>query len=163
MNSSGVETAESAEEKNRVRRHTSPNAQEIIDRQTEANIHYYSSQTADMISKRIQELDAEWSIERWLEMNASALAFSGTLLGLAVNKKWLVVPLIVTGFLFQHAVQGWCPPMPILRRKGVRTRGEIDQEKFALKIIRGDFKNLNEDLSGQIANIKRLIEAVRTS
>jgi hypothetical protein len=30
----------------------------------------------------------------------------------------------------------------LLRRRGVRTRSEIDREKFALKVLRGDFKNL---------------------
>jgi hypothetical protein len=65
-------------------------------------------------------LDDEWDIERWLEANASALAFTGTVLGLLVNKKFFAIPCIVLPFLFQHAVQGWCPPVPILRRKGVR-------------------------------------------
>jgi len=35
-------------------------------------------------------------------------------------------------FLLQHGMQGWCPPLPILRRLGVRTRGEIDREKYEL-------------------------------
>lgn len=34
--------------------------------------------------------------------------------------------------LLQHGLQGWCPPLPVLRRLGVRTRGEIDREKYAL-------------------------------
>ena len=78
-------------------------------------------------------------MERWLEMNASALAFTGTVLGLLVNKKFFAIPCLVLPFLFQHAVQGWCPPIPILRRQGVRTRREIDREKYALKALRGDF------------------------
>jgi hypothetical protein len=28
------------------------------------------------------------------------------------GRKWLILPGIVTAFLFQHAVQGWCPPVP---------------------------------------------------
>ena len=73
-------------------------------------------------------------------MNASALAFTGLLLGITRNKRWLIVPSIVLPFLFQHAVQGWCPPIPVLRRLGVRTRKEIDREKYALKTLRGDFE-----------------------
>jgi len=46
---------------------------------------------------------------------------------------------IVLPFLFQHAVQGWCPPVPVFRWLGVRTRQEIDEEKYALKVLRGDF------------------------
>jgi hypothetical protein len=45
------------------------------------------------------------------------------------------LPGVVLSFLLQHALQGWCPPLPILRRMGVRTRGEIDQEKYELKAL----------------------------
>jgi hypothetical protein len=39
----------------------------------------------------------------------------------------------------QHALQGWCPPLPLLRRLGVRTQQEIERERYALKALRGDF------------------------
>ncbi len=53
-----------------------------------------------------------------------------------------VLPIVVAGFLLQHAVSGWCPPVPLLRRAGVRTTREINQERFALKALRGDFNDL---------------------
>jgi hypothetical protein len=40
--------------------------------------------------------------------------------------------------------------VPILRRKGVRTRREIDEEKYALKALRGDFSKLESE-SGPIS------------
>jgi hypothetical protein len=58
------------------------------------------------------------------------------------NKKWIALPVLVTGFLMQHAVQGWCPPLPLLRRLGIKTRKELDREKYALKALRGDFDNV---------------------
>jgi hypothetical protein len=91
------------------------------------------------ISARLKELDEEWDIERAIEMNASALAFIGTVLGFFVHPYWLLLPALVTAFLFQHAVQGWCPPVPILRRMGFRTVYEIEEEKQALKALRGDY------------------------
>lgn len=81
----------------------------------------------------MQELDEEWDVERVLEVNASTLALTGLALGVTVNKRWLAMPAVVLLFLFQHGVQGWCPPLPILRRLGIRSRGEIDREKYALK------------------------------
>ena len=90
-------------------------------------------------SARIAALDREWDIERVLEMNASALAFTGLALGMAKDRKWLIFPAVVLPFLFLHAIQGWCPPISILRRMGIRTRGEIDEERYALKALRGDF------------------------
>ena len=52
---------------------------------------------------------------------------------------WFALPALVTAFLFQHAVQGWCPPVPVLRRMGFRAAHEIEQERTALKALRGDF------------------------
>lgn len=126
----------------RVRAHTAPELLEQIDRGIEENIQFYATQSKGAISARIEELEREWDIERLLETNASALAFSSLVLGITVNKKWLLLTGGVLGFLFQHAVQGWCPPVPLLRRAGVRTRGEIDREKFALKALRGDFESV---------------------
>ncbi|HEU5396581.1 MAG TPA: hypothetical protein VFV81_05390, partial [Verrucomicrobiae bacterium] len=132
-------TKDHAEETDRVRRNTSDAQLQKIDDQIKESVRYYSTRPREEISQRIHHLETEWSMERWLETNASALAFTGVALGITRSRKWLALPLLVTGFLFQHAVQGWCPPVPVLRKFGVRTRAEIDREKYALKILRGDF------------------------
>lgn len=122
----------------RVRAHTSPEQLTALDQCIEERIRYYAQQPRDVLSRRIEELEREWDIERWLEMNASALAFSGVILGVTVSKKWLLLSGTVLAFLFQHATQGWCPPVPMFRKFGVRTKGEIDRELYALKLLRGD-------------------------
>src|SRR3954469_20159338 len=126
----------------RVQAHTAREVNEGIEREAKLRVVHAATQPASAISRRINQLDDEWDMERWLETNASALAFTGTVLGLLVNKKFFAIPCIVLPFLFQHAVQGWCPPIPVLRRKGVRTRREIDSEKYALKALRGDFSDV---------------------
>jgi hypothetical protein len=103
------------------------------------NVHYFSQHRHE-IPRRLRELDEEWDIERAIEANAAAIAFTGVVLGITRGRKWLLLPALVTGFLFQHAVQGWCPPIPILRRLGFRTSYEIDEERQALKALRGDFE-----------------------
>ena len=57
-------------------------------------------------------------IERTLEANAASLSLIGVTLGLTVDRRWLALPVGVAAFLLQHAVQGWCPPVPVLRRLG---------------------------------------------
>ena len=126
----------------RVRANTADEINRLIDRGIADSVAYYSGKGKDEIRYRIAELEREWDIERLLETNASALAFTGLLLGITRSKKWLLLPAIVLPFLFQHAVQGWCPPVPIFRRWGVRTREEIDREKYALKVLRGDFEQI---------------------
>lgn len=128
--------------KDRVQAYTARQVNREIERQATGRVADAAAEPRQAIARRIDALDEEWDIERWLETNAAALAFSGTVLGLLINKKFFAIPCIVLPFLLQHALQGWCPPVPILRRKGVRTRREIDAEKYALKALRGDFSNM---------------------
>jgi hypothetical protein len=128
------------ESADRVRRNTAETVNERLDREMRIRLRYYAGCDRAEISARIDELEREWDMERILETNASAIALTG--LGIAAatrNKKWLFVPGVVLSFLMQHAVQGWCPPVPVFRRLGVRTREEIEREKYALKVLRGDF------------------------
>lgn len=128
------------EEEDHVRAHSSGAANAKIDGNTKENIRYWSSQPREAIDARITALDREWDVERYLAMNASALALTGVLAGLAGKRKALLLSTVVLVFLFQHAVQGWCPPLTLFRSLGIRTRKEIDREKYALKVLRGDFE-----------------------
>ena len=126
-------------EADRVRRNTSPEELARIDAQIEQNIRAYTSMPRERLDQRIRDLEREWSMERYLETNASIIGLTSAFLGLTASRKWLLLTGTVMGFLMQHAVQGWCPPVPIFRKRGVRTRGEIDREMYALKAVRGDF------------------------
>jgi hypothetical protein len=122
----------------RVPAHTSEDVNGDIRQAAEHRVRALADNPA-RIGRRLAELDAEWDIERAIEANASALAFIGVALGFFVHPYWLALPALVTAFLFQHAIQGWCPPVPILRRLGFRTVYEIEQERHALKAVRGDY------------------------
>lgn len=121
--------------RNRVPVHTSASVNRRIEQETEKRVQYYSRHPSE-VDSRLRALNREWDIERAIEMNASALAFVGTSLGALRNRNWLILPALVTGFLFQQAVQGWCPPVPILRRLGFRTIYEIEQERRELLTLR---------------------------
>lgn len=144
------------ESADRVRANTSAEVNRRIDREIESRVRDYGQRSGDEITRRIEELDREWDMERLLETNASVVAFTGLVLGVTHSKKWLIVPGIVLPFLFQHAVQGWCPPVPVFRRLGVRTREEIDREKYALKVLRGDFGQ-----AGSSPRAEEALEAVK--
>lgn len=123
----------------RVRENTGFEINTEIDRRIVQCLEEHAEGAADQITEHIAELDREWDVERVLQANAGALAFTGAVLAATVNPRWLAAPAVVFGFLFQHAAQGWCPPLPLLRRMGFRTRKEIDREKYGLKALRGDF------------------------
>lgn len=103
-----------------------------------ANFAYFAEHR-DQITNRLGELDQEWGIERAIEANAAVIGLTGIALAAGHNQRWLALSVLVTSFLFRHAVQGWCPPVPILRKLGFRTSYEIEEERRALKALRGDF------------------------
>jgi hypothetical protein len=131
----------------RVRANTAAEVNRRVDEQIERNIRHYSGQTKEEIYRRIQDLDQEWDFERVLETMASSFSLTGIVLGATVDRKWFLVPTIVLSFLLVHAIQGWCPPLPILRSLGIRTREEIDRERYALKALAGDFAGISKDPS----------------
>jgi hypothetical protein len=122
---------------NRVRRHTDDEVNRTIVRDIERSIEHHADHPGE-ISGRLRDLDAEWDVERVLEANAATLILVGVTLGAVRDRRWLALPAGVAAFLLQHALQGWCPPLPVLRRLGFRTVYEIERERTALRILRGD-------------------------
>jgi hypothetical protein len=126
----------------RVRRVTPHATNERIRQKTRQDIERVAARGPTAIMHRLRELDREWDIERCLEVMAPTFTLVGLTLGLLKDKRWFVVPAVIQSFFLQHALQGWCPPIPLLRELGIRTQQEIDEEKYALKAIRGDFRHV---------------------
>ncbi len=124
----------------RVERHTGKKINKKIQEKTIDYIRKYKNASHAEISRRLDELNREWNTERILEANAATLILAGSITGFVKHKPhWFLLPDIVSFFLLQHAMQGWCPPLAVIRRLGVRTPEEINQEIIALKYLRGDF------------------------
>lgn len=109
-------------------RHTAEHVNLEIRRQTEENVARFAHASPEAIDERLHELDREWDIERTLETNAAIASLVGLTLGATVDRRWFAFPAVVAGFLLQHAVQGWCPPVPVFfaglafarRRKSIK-------------------------------------------
>lgn len=124
----------------RVSTHTSRSVQRRIDAQTFQSVHRAAARPAS-VSRRLRQLDREWDIERTIEANAATLSLLGLAASLLTGRRIiLALPVVVAAFLLQHALQGWCPPVPVLRRLGFRTVYEIERERAALRALRGDFR-----------------------
>lgn len=126
------------ESRNRVRDNTEESVNRSIDDTMRARVRRIASEGPQAIRCRLRELDLEWDIERVLETMAPTMSLMGMILSMR-SRGWLLLPLVVQAFFLQHAVQGWCPPMPVLRRLGFRTESEINEERHALKALRGDY------------------------
>ncbi|MGZ5123575.1 MAG: hypothetical protein ACXWC1_12315 [Burkholderiales bacterium] len=152
-----------SERRDRVREHTAGDVNARLDDEMRDRLFRDSTLGDRELSERIDTLDREWDIERYLEVLAPALALSGVSLAMRGNRRWLLLPATVLAFLVQHALQGWCPPLAVLRRRGVRTRREIEEERYALKALRGDFSGLPPDApQNRVTRVDAALEAVRS-
>ncbi len=130
----------------RVWLHTNAQINDLIFESIISNIKYYIDKSGDEITQRLLELDEEWDTERVLETSASGLVITGAILALtSKNKLWALLSAVTGGFLLQHALQGWCPPLPFIRRLGVRTQTEIMAEKTLLEVLKEDPQKLDEE------------------
>ncbi|HKR79742.1 MAG TPA: hypothetical protein VJR69_08555 [Nitrospira sp.] len=56
-----------------------------------------------------------------------------------------------------HAFEGWCPPVNLFRRLGVRTQREIDEERYALKLRRGDLAVVSHAIKTPVEDVMSAI------
>lgn len=146
----------------RVPAHTRSALNERLRREADKRVNALAHAPAGAIERRLRELDGEWDIERTLEANAALASLVGLALAFWVDPRWALLSTAVAMFLLQHAVQGWCPPLPVFRRLGKRTMREIDEERFALKALRGDFDGLPAaDAVDGAKSVRRILKAMR--
>lgn len=124
----------------RVCMRTDPKINADIRNQTIRNVNIFKNCNEPDITDRIGKLNQEWDTERVLEVNAALLTILSSYLGIKTSRIWFLLTGAVAVFMLQHAFWGWCPPLPLVRKWGVRTADEINSEKIALKLLRGDFK-----------------------
>lgn len=146
---------------NRVVQHTDPLINQKIMIQAGKSLLFYS-EYPEQIDNRLTRLQEEWDIERVLETNTSILGLFGLFMSVIVRKRWFILlPIVVLGFLLQQAIQGWCPPVSIFRRFGVRTKEEIQLELYALRLLKGDFNGVPEvnmmDLKDRVEGVMNLL------
>jgi len=130
----------------RVSINSNPNVNFKIRNHTIRNINIYKNSSDKILSDNIEKLNNEWDIERLLEAKAATIIITSTILGLKSNKNWFLLTGAAGIFLLQHSIQGWCPPVPLLRRMGFRTSEEINNEKIVYKMLRKDFDSINADM-----------------
>lgn len=126
--------------------HTCNKVNQDIREKTVCCINTYQNSGEAILSDKIDKLNREWDTERFLETNAASIVLFSSILGYYQKKsRWFLLTGAVGFFLLQHALQGWCPPLPVIRKLGVRTAEEINHEKTVFKLIRGDFSGNTDD------------------
>jgi hypothetical protein len=123
----------------RVAAYTCPEVNEAIRGRTLENLACMEDVGEMELSRRIEALNEEWDMDRYTEAKAAVCIMGCSLFGIAKSKYWSFLSLITATFLLQHALLGWCPSAPIMRKMGIRSAEEISREKFVLKMLRKDF------------------------
>lgn len=123
----------------RVEDHTRPDLNDLNRLRANASVARLEEADGVEVDARLADIDREWDVERAINANAGSIVLASTLLGYFVDRRFLLLTAAVFSFLAQHALQGWCPPIPVLRRYGFRTMREIQRERHAIKALRGDF------------------------
>jgi predicted signal transduction protein with EAL and GGDEF domain len=116
----------------RVRERTPAHVLAKLDRRTAARVFRCAREGAASIQARIEELDREWDIERYLTVNFVVLSTIAEQKGRNGSRAWMALFRAQQAFLLMHATIGWCPPTAVFRRLGVRTQKEIDAERAVL-------------------------------
>jgi hypothetical protein len=128
--------------RDRVRDHSAPIVNQRIDEQARDRIEHLVREGREAITQRIEQLDDEWDVDRALMVNFAIVGGAAFAAGLYrhTHRPWfgrrrnglLQFFTVQLGFLLVHGTVGWCPPLPVFRRLGFRTKTEIEGERRAL-------------------------------
>jgi hypothetical protein len=144
-----------------VRAHSPAPLNRRIDEKVEQCVRHMAQQDRAEVSRYLETLDREWDLNRAVCVGASALALGGVLLGRVGGNGWRVLSAVAAGLLLQQGLFGWGPLGEAVRALGVRTRREIDLEKFALKALRGDFERVPKE-GGPLARANAALVAAQS-
>ncbi len=125
-----------------ARAHASEEVNRRIDEKVERCVRHMAQQDRLGMSGYLDRLEREWDLNRAVSVGASAVAALGLLLSWKDGRGWRVLSGVAVGLLLQHGLLGFGPLGMVARALGVRTRREIDVEKFAIKALRGDFARI---------------------
>jgi hypothetical protein len=88
--------------------------------------------SAEEIDELNRRLDAEWDVDRVLHLTFGSGILAGLFLGWFHNPRWRWLSLVVGNFALWTAIMGWSPAKALLQRLGVRTRAQVESERYYL-------------------------------
>lgn len=94
------------------------------------------------IADRLDEIEKEWSAGRMTKATIGVLIVVGVVLAAFVSPWCLIIPAVGGLLLLQYLFSRISWLGMAFREMGFRSGADIDQEKFALRALRGDFRNL---------------------
>jgi hypothetical protein len=107
------------------------------------HIRFYSTQDPEAVDRRLRALDGETSLERAVTLGLSGMGAFGLVAGFFGSRLLRLLPWAGLPLLFLYALGRWSPPSAVGEALGLRGRRSIEEERYALKALRGDFKDVS--------------------
>ena len=129
------------------------------------SVRFYASLGTAAIEERLRSLDEEPDQETVTALALAGAGTAGLLFGFLGSRLWRLLAWLSLPLLFAHARGNLKAPADFLRTLGLRSRREIQEERYALKILRGDFRDAqgpgSEKPSGGVRDADVALESVR--
>jgi len=101
-----------------------------------------AEQGRDAVNARIAELDREWTSGRLVKAVTGVLLLAGLALTAWVSPWWLILVAVAGVVLLQYLFQSRSWLAEVFIRCGYRMGAQIEDERIALRVLRGDFRHL---------------------
>lgn len=106
------------------------------------SVRFYGSLGPAALSERLRALDEEPDLETVTSLALAGAGTAGLIFGFLGSRLWRLLAWISLPLLFEHARGNLQAPAHFLKSLGLRSRREIQDERNALKSLRGDFQHV---------------------
>lgn len=98
--------------------------------------------TPEHINQRLKELKHKWHIERAEHLIFAVVSLIGIMLAWFVHRNWLILSVLFSAGIFFEALSNRSLIKVFLKRFGLRSLQDIEEERHALKALRGDYNHV---------------------
>jgi hypothetical protein len=126
------------------------------------SVRFYGSLGSHSISDRLAALEDEPELETVATLGLAGAGVLALIFGLLGSRLWRLLAWLVLPLIFAHARGRLAAPGQFLKTLGLRSRKEIEEEKYALKALRGDFRDMGESQPEGMPDPASALDAVRS-
>jgi len=126
------------------------------------SVRFYGSLGSQSLSDRLKALEDEPELEAVATLGLAGAGVLALIFGLLGSRLWRLFAWLVLPIIFAHARGRLEAPGRFLKTLGLRSRKEIEEEKYALKALRGDFRDMGQSQPDGMPDPASALDAVRS-
>jgi hypothetical protein len=108
------------------------------------SVRFYGSLGPQAVADRLKALEDEPDLETVATLGLAGTGVLALIFGIMGSRLWRLLAWAALPLIFAHARGRLAAPGEFLKTLGLRSRREIEEEKYALKALRGDFRDIGE-------------------